>query len=506
LRVIQIARSAFSNWFATASTLVVSYFMAPFLIHRLGNVEYGIWVLALSTTGYLYFLDLGFRSSVLRFVSRAYSTKNHEEASQVVSAVLWVRMQIGALTLVLASAISILFPKLFHLPQPLWKSSQEALFIIGLTISVNMPLSAIGAVLSALNRYDLLSYVCLLQLIIRAGGVVLVVRGGQGIAAIAMCELLASLVGNALLILITRHIYPELRIRLQVPSRAVLRPLWSYGSYSFILLVSLQLVYQADNVVVGALISAIGVTVYSIGNSLCRYTQQLFYAITDTFISAASVYEASGTQAKLKALYLNGTRTTLVLCVPILITLIIRSPSFITLWIGPQYSRASAPITIVLSIALMISLLNSTASSIAIGIEKHKPVAIWTVFEAISNLGLSIALARRAGLVGVAVGTLVPSMIVNLVLWPSYIPKLLEVRGAEIVRRIVAPITLCTLPFALASWLTNIYFRPTSMPGFLTQTILLLPTFYLPVLALYWGRMKRDIFPRFRQAISDSGQ
>lgn len=506
MRVIHIARSALSNWVAAASTLAVSYFMAPFLIHRLGSVEYGIWVLALSTTGYLYFLDLGFRSSLLRFVSRAHSTGNHEEASQVVSAVLWVRLQIGALTLILSAVISAFFPRLFHLPEALWLSSREALLIVGITISLNMPVSAIGAVLSALNRYDLLSYVSLLQLGIRAGGVVLVVRGGHGIATIAMCELLASLVADALLFIIARYIYPELRIRLRAPSRVTLRPLWSYGSYSFVLMVSMQLVYQADNVVVGAFISAMGVTIYSIGNSLCRYTQQLFNSLTDTFVSAASVYEASGSREKLKTLYLNGTRTTLVLCLPVLITLIIRSPSFIALWIGPQYSRLSGSVSTVLAISLLFSLLNSTASSIAIGIEKHKPVAIWTVLEAVSNLALSIVLARRVGVVGVAVGTLAPSLIVNLVLWPRYIPKLVEIRGFEIVRRIIAPIALCAIPFALASLLVNIYSHPKRMAGFLTQTLLLLPTFYLPAVAFYWDRIRRDFFPRFRQAVFGAGQ
>lgn len=504
MRFIHIARSAVSNWVAAASTLAVSYFLAPFLIRHLGNVEYGIWVLALSTTGYLYYLDLGFRSSVLRFVSRAHTSGNHEEASQVVSAVLWVRLQIGALTLLLATLFSVPFPRLFHIPEPLWLSSREALFIVGLTIALNMPLSAITAVLSALNRYDLLSYASLLQLLLRAAGVVLVVNLGHGLAAIAACELVASVIGSVLLLVITRSIYPELRIRLQVPSRAILRPLWSYGSYSFILLVSMQVVYQADNVVVGVLISAVGVTIYSIGNSLCRYTQQLFSALTDTFVSAASIYEASGSRAKLSILYLQGTRTTLVLCLPVLITLIIRSPNFIGLWIGVQYSRTSGAVASILATALMLSLLNSTAASIAIGIEKHRPVAIWTILEALSNIVLSVVLARRVGLVGVAVGTLVPGMIVNLVLWPRYLPKLVDVRRSEIVTKIVAPIGLCAVPFTLASLLVNIYFSPRTMVAFLLQTLLLLPTFYAAVLSLYWAQMKREIFPRLKQLIFTS--
>jgi O-antigen/teichoic acid export membrane protein len=506
LRSIQIARSAILNWATTASMIVASYFMAPFLIHRLGNLEYGVWVLALSTTGYLYLLDLGLRSSILRFVSRAHSLANHEQASQVVSAVLWVRLQIGAFTLLVATIIGVFFPRLFQLPEALRSSSREALFVIGLTIALNMPMSAIGAVLSALNRYDLQSYISLLQLLIRVGGIVLVVRQGKGIVAIAICEFLAALAGNILTYAITRNIYPELRLSLQVPSRLVLRPLWSYGAYAFILLVSLQLTYQADNVIVGLFVSAAGVTLYSIGNSLSRSTQQLFGAVTNTFVSAASVYEASGSQAKLRSLYLNGTRAILILCLPLLITLIIRARSFIALWIGPQYSGASATVTSVLALALMLSLFNTTAGSIAIGIDRHKAVAIWTICEVASNLILSIALGRAMGLVGVAIGTLAPSMIVNLILWPRYIPRMLDVQRSEILTKIAIPIGLSAAPFTLGSVLINRYSRPRSMGEFLYQTLLLLATFYVVILAAYWSRLRRDFFPWLMQTISSRGE
>ena len=501
MRFIHIARSAVLNWFATASTLLVSYFLAPFLIHRLGNIEYGIWVLALSTTGYLYLLDLGLRSSVLRFVSRAHAAGDHDEASRIVSAVLWVRLMIGGLILLIATILSTCFPRLFRLPEELWTSSRQALFIIGLTISLTMPMSAIGAVLSALNRYDLQSYISLLQLAIRSAGIVLVVHWGKGIVGIALCELVAALTSNVVMVTITRHIYPELRIRLKIPSRRVLRPLWSYGSYSFILLVSLQLVYQADNLIVGIFVSAAGVTLYSIGNSLCRYSQQLFSAVTNTFVSVASVYESSGAQARLRALYLNGTRAVLVLSLPVLLTLIIRAQSFISLWIGPQYSRPSGRVTTVLTLALMLAVINSTASSIAIGIEKHKLVAIWALFEASLNLLLSIVLVRKMGLMGVALGTLVPSIIINLVLWPLYIPRILEVRRSEFFTAILAPVGLCAGPFAVASLLANTYLPPRSMTGFLCQTVVLLAIFYITVFAFYWDSVKNELFPRMKQVI-----
>ena len=70
LRLRHIARSVVSNWLAMAASMAVAFFLSPFLVHRLGNAAYGVWILAISSVQYFGLLDLGMRSSVLRYVSK----------------------------------------------------------------------------------------------------------------------------------------------------------------------------------------------------------------------------------------------------------------------------------------------------------------------------------------------------------------------------------------------------------------------------------------------------
>jgi O-antigen/teichoic acid export membrane protein len=144
-------------------------------------------------------------------------------------------------------------------------------------------------------------------------------------------------VGNVLFVFVARRLYPELKVRLKKPNLAVLRKIWSYSAYVFLLMVAVQLVYQTDNVVVGVFVSASAVTFYSIGNSLCRYTQGLVGVMTATFTPAASTYDAAGDTSSLRALYYNGTRATMAVSLPILITLIFRGDNFIGVWMGREY-------------------------------------------------------------------------------------------------------------------------------------------------------------------------
>ena len=498
LRLWHIARSVLSNWFAIAAAIAVGFFLAPFIVHRLGNVAYGVWVLAISAVNYMGFLELGLTSSVIRFVSKGHATQDHEGASESLSAVLWVRLQIGALILMLSGALAAVFPLLFKVPPALALDAREAILVIAVSTAISMTFGVSGSVLSALNRYDLRNYASLTQLAIRVVGVVSVLLAGHGIVAIAFIELLAAVIGNGLLVYIVRRVYPELSIRLTKPRREILRKIWSYSFYAFLTTIAIQLVYQTDNMVVGAFVSASAVTFYSIGNSLCRYALQIVGAMTAAFTPAASAYEAAGHTASLRALYYNGTRATMAISLPIVITLILRGHSFIGVWMGPQYSRTSGTVLAILATALLFSLPNATAGSIAYGVEKHQAQAKWAIAEGIANLTLSIVLARWIGIYGVAIGTLVPSLIVHLVFWPRYVVKLVGVSCLEVYRNVWAPVFLCAVPFAAASYGVDVLFPAHNMVMFALQTMALLPIFGIAIGLMFRDNVQRQIIPRVK--------
>ena len=153
--------------------MAVGFFLSPFILHRLGNLTFGIWVLSVSIIGYMSLLDLGMQNSVLRFVSKGYTQNDHEGASEIFSAALWIRIQISSLVLVLSIGIGYLFPYIFKVPPALAGDARKAVIIVGVTASVTMLLGVFGGVLSALNRYDLQNMASLVQTAIRVVSVVL---------------------------------------------------------------------------------------------------------------------------------------------------------------------------------------------------------------------------------------------------------------------------------------------------------------------------------------------
>ena len=297
MRGKRIAQNVLSNWMALAISTLVGFFLAPFIVHYLGNVAYGVWILVVSLTSYMNLLDLGLRGAVTRFVSKGKAQDNHAEAGDAVSGALWIRLWISLVIFLSSVGFAMAFNRIFAIPVTMQHAARLAILATALSIAVNLWCGVFAGVLAALNRYDLLSGVSLIQTGLRATGIVWLLWHGHGILALALWDLVTTLVANALHVLLAFRSYPELRITIRRPERQVLSKLWNYSFYAFLINIAIQVVYYSDNIVVGAFTSAAAVTFYAIGGSLIAYARQIVASVTTTFGPMASTFEARGSSA-----------------------------------------------------------------------------------------------------------------------------------------------------------------------------------------------------------------
>ena len=502
MRIKQTAQNVLSNWAALAVSTVVGFFLAPIVVHYLGNVAYGVWVLVTSLTAYMGLLDLGMRGAVTRFVSKGKAQGNHAESREAVSAALWIRCWISVALLFSSIGFALAFVHIFRIPITMYQAARLAILATALTVAVNLWCGVFGGVLAALHRFDLLSVVSLAQTGSRAAGIVYLLRHGHGILALAFWELAIALVANALYMLLALRTYPQLRLTFRRPQRVVLRKIWNYSLWASIINIAVQVVYYSDNLVVGAFTSAAAVTFYAIGGVLVTYSRQVVSSLTTTFGPLASTFEAEGSYHDLRRLLIQGTRAALIVSLPIELALFIRGKTFIGLWMGAEYAQPSGTILRVLLISLIVCTGSSASGGIVYGMEKHRTVAIWAIFEGIANLALSIFLVRRIGIIGVAWGTTIPSLFVECVLWPPYIAALVEIPLYEYLWQTWVRTSLAALPFSLGCYLIQLYWPATNLVVFFTQILIVLPLFPLALALVFRTELTRHFRARASRATS----
>ncbi len=486
----RLATNVLMNWAATAVGMVVPFFLTPFIVRSLGAGGYGVWILAMSTVAYLNLLDLGLRTAVIRYVSKAHAERDGPAASRAIGAALWFRLLIAAAVTLLSVGLAALFPHLFPIPPELRHAAQITVLLSAVGVAVTLVSGVFGAVLSAIHRFDLLSSLTILQTILRASGVVLILRSGGGLKSLAYWELAVIATIGMLTCLLALKIFPPARVRIGRPDMDTLRTIWSYSFVIFVIIIAGQIIFNTDNLVVGAFLTVSLVTAYAIGGSLIQYASQVVTALSTTFVPLASNLEATGRPEKMRQFLLRGTQATLALSLPISVTLMLRGKAFVGLWMGPQYSQISGTVIQILLVGQFFTIANLTAGAIMFATNQHKPVARWASIEAAVNLVLSLILVRTVGVYGVAWGTTVSMVVVHLLFWPRHVERTLSVPATEYVWQGWLKIALCSLPFAAATAAVEHFFPAGSKLWFFTEVLLTLPVYAATVMLVFRGEVQ----------------
>jgi O-antigen/teichoic acid export membrane protein len=440
-----ILTNIFSNWAGYVVTAMIGFLLSPFIVHTLGPTGYGLWTLVLSLTGYFGLLDLGIRSSVGRFLARYLALEDDRSANRTLSTAFGI-LALGGTLALLATVLMVefFFPSLRVDPQ-FQSAAKVALLITGLNMSCVLPLGVFSSLLVALERFDILSGVTIIGELFRAALIVIFLKLGYGLVAIAAIALLINVAEYSAMVCFARKLHPTVQLSVKLIDRQTFRELFGFGIYRFIWMVATQLIFYTDSIVIGIFLGAGAITYYAIAGSLINYGRTVVSLVTDTFYPAATRMDARQDFAGLRELLILGTRISLLVSLPLCLGYVFLGKQFITLWMGKQYS-VSWIYLVVLTIPQFTGMSQYVSALVLAGMARHKVLAYLMLGEGVLNLILSIILVRRIGLIGVAWGTVIPDVICTAVIIPWYTLRIVKLTAQEYVGRAFVRPVISILP------------------------------------------------------------
>src|SRR5277367_1157927 len=153
----QIFRNVASSWFSLGVNILIGVFLSPFIVHRLGDAAFGIWVLIFSVTGYYGLFDLGIRSSVVRFVAKYHAIDDSQNLAEVINTSLFAYSAVGAVAMLLTIAGFFYVDYLFKIPPELHSSARWVFLTVGTSVAVEFPMGVFGGALEGLQRFYLVN-------------------------------------------------------------------------------------------------------------------------------------------------------------------------------------------------------------------------------------------------------------------------------------------------------------------------------------------------------------
>jgi O-antigen/teichoic acid export membrane protein len=501
-RVPQAARNVIANWLTYVASGSVSFFLSPFIVRHLGNSAYGVWVLLVSLTGYLGFLDLGIRGAVTRYVAKFHSEGAHEESSYTVSSALGLFFTAGILAVFASVLFAIFAVPHFEIPPAYARAAQIVVVITGLNIAISLVSGVFGGVLVGLQRFDLTNSIAVGGIVVRTIAIVLALKSGYGLITLALIQLAGTVGELGLGATLSRRLYPQVTVALGKLRRSHISLIFSFGFFAFILHMSNYLIYYTDALVIGAFLPVSMVTFFSIGSNLTIYARDLVSGFSRIMTPLASKLEVEGGISDLRRTSLKGARFCAMAMWPIFVTFIIRGHSFIGLWMGPSYADLSGHVLWILSIPWLFGVGTSVIASVMLGISKHKRVVPAGVAEGLGNLALSIALVKSMGIIGVAWGTAIPNLAVSIFFWPWYSRRTLGIPIRDYMRSLWLLPAATILPFGICTYLVDRFWPVRTLLLFFVQVAAILPVAFVCIWFLGLTADERSSFDKWFKSSS----
>lgn len=449
----------------------------PLLIGRFGLDDYGLFLLAGSLSGYLGLLDLGVGTSLIKFVAEHRAKHDEAGLGSTVSTALLFYLIIGVVASLLMVAVAFFGVQFFKLP-PSSEHLARNLFLVGAaTALISWPASTSGYVLAGLQRYDIGATV---GIGVTAGNIVVtatVVLMKQGPLALLVATSLVGILASAFNAYFALRELGHTPLSLRSASFVTLRRIFRFSSVVFVTQLCAVLIYQqTDRVVLGVFVGAASIGLYEAAQKLHSLVRQLAGLMGSAIVPAASQLDAEKRSDTLEALFLRGTKYTVILVTPIVVALVILARPLLTRWLGPEFNV----MTVGAQLYVSYWLLNANtvvAGAILMGTDKMRFVMWYTLAGALANLVLSVVLVQYLGIIGVIIGTIVPYY-VGFPIYMWFVSRLLGFHLSTWLKRVILP----TYPWLIVPGLAAWAFRA----GGLTESLVGVAIAGIVSVGLYW--------------------
>lgn len=428
--------NAISNWIAIFIQIIIGFFLTPFIIKYLDQTGYGVWILVSSFVGYYGLLNLGVASAITRYIARFTAQNNIEELNRTANTALFMFCGTGLTAILISFVAADWLAQFFQVNPGDYNEFKKVIWILGVATGLTFPVSVFTAIITARERYVSVNCVNIIVTLIRTGLVIAILLAGYGLVGIAYPTLASAIISLVIFYYLTRKIVPEFKIQLSSVSRATLKMLVVYGGFTTIIAVADIFRMKIDSIVIGKMIGIIDVGQYGIAALLIQYMLKLVASGMSVLAPRFASLDGADKHKELKETFITALSVSSFLAFGVVLMMQFFGESFILIWVGKDFS-AAIPVLLLLSISYAFALSQTPGIGLMYALNKHRYYAIANLIEAVANIVISIILAPKYGIIGVALGTVIPMAIMKLFVQPIYVSRIISIRLRDYVKPIM---------------------------------------------------------------------
>jgi len=470
----RLVHNTIFNVITLVSGAAIGFFLIRFCLVHLGEAKYGLWVLIGSIFQYRRLLDMGMNSSINRYIPVGLAKDDQDGIQRILSTSFFF---FSVLAVVLALVCLIIYQHIgawFAIAGDIVGVAGVLVLIVGFCFAVAMPLQPSSALLSGLQRYDILNLAELLFLVLRTALLIILLRRGYGLLTMGLLFGISEILVRLVQFIWARKLLPHSSITLRSIDFKLLRAMLAYGINTFLYTVGAIIICKASDVVIGIFIGTAQISQFAVAVAGVLLLSQLLYAFTAAIKPAISDLDARDEHARVREISFLMQKYSLLLIIPAACFLIVMGREFLQVWVGEKFQEpgmidSMSAMLSILTVGHCLRLAQHSNFIVLVGKGEHRLFGLLTVATALLCILASIVSIKvfHLGLLAIAWSNCLPMALVSGIVLPIYFNRKMKIAIRESLLRIWWPALLGSAPSVVAIAIWSYLSPPDSWPEIL---------------------------------------
>lgn len=414
-----------SSYVQVVLRLILGLILFRQLFSGLSEEAFGFWSLLWSLFGYGVLLDFGFGFTAQKAVAEKTAQGDIAGLNRLLATIFWtfVGLAIGLVAVFLL--LRPYFMEAVQVTENDWGAFSRAYIIFFIGMALTFPLGLFPEVLRGLQRIDLANWVGVGNTILHFTCIVTALALNWPFPALMAISVISSLIPNIFAAFFAFRLIKGLSL---TPSRFEWRSVKAQMGFSvaaYLITFSNLIMAKSDQLVISLTVGVAAVAIYQAGFKMGEMLNLFSVQLQSALSPAAAHLKASGDEAGLRELLLRSSRLTFVAVTPAYVLSTVYLEGLIRVLTGlEEIPREAYWVGQALLLAIYSSqLTNSCTKRILMMTGHEKALLRLSIVDAVLNVAISFALVFSLGILGVALGTLIPTALVG---WLWVLPMTLR--------------------------------------------------------------------------------
>lgn len=419
----QIKVATLVSYISIAVNIISGLLFTPWLIHQLGEGDYGIYSIGTSIITLL-IMDFGISEAVAKYVAQYRTEGKEEKVTELLSLVTKIYL---ILALIFLALFSVLYFFLGNIYAGLTAGELIKLKNVYIIIAIyNVFAFAFTPLSGIMLAYEHLVSLKLCDIVLRLLTIVITIIAiinGLGLYSAVMANAIAgvAVIAYKLYIIQSNH---RFKIDLSYQDNDLLKKIFSFSIWVALLVITQRCIYSITPSILGALSSSNEVTLYSVSSALEGYAYSFGSVISTLFLAKITRQLEAGDYDGFNKLIITTGKIQFLLCAVILGGFICVGNDFINLWMGNGY-EITYTMTVILLIPSVFIWPFMTASVGLTVANRVKGPALVNLGTACINIFMECILVGKLGALGAVLSIAIANSFKGIALifvYKKYLP------------------------------------------------------------------------------------